>query len=276
MTDTILPQTSAPVSGARPPRRSLSRSALIAIVVVVLLIVGAGGFELMKSHSTNPPPVAKPVGANKPATAPSLAALLSLVMGNAQEQRFVHADVTLRSPKHPTLVYSDDDGVTGGVQHVTIAGGGSALVLVIGSTTFVTANRVGLTKFFGLKPHQVTRVLGHWIRLVPGNPEYTSVTEGITLASTLKEIALTGKLTRLPERTLHGQRVFGIQGAVSGSGLEGGHATMWVTVGQHGLPVEFDAAGATTTESVTFSRWGRPVIAHAPAAGSLGSGTLSG
>jgi hypothetical protein len=277
MTDTILPQTSLPQSGGEAPRPSSSRPAVIVAVVIALVIVaGIGGFELLKSRPTKSSPSAPPVAAAKPATASPLSTVLAQVMANATAQKYVHNDATLKASKHPALAYSDDDGVTGGIQRISIASGGRAVVIVVGSTTYLSGDRLGLMKLFGLNATQVTQVLGHWIRLVPGNPEYASVTDGITLASTLKEIEVSGPLTRLPERTLHGKAVFGIRGALAGNTIPGALATVWVSVGSHGLPVEFVAAGAKTTEKVWFSHWGHPVIAHAPGAGSLGSGTLSG
>jgi hypothetical protein len=281
MTDTILPQTSLPQSdGAAPrpssPRPSSSRPAVIVALVIALVIVaGIGGYELLKSP-TKSSPAAPPVVAAKPGAASPLSTVLAQVMANATAQKYVHDDATLKAPKHPALAYADDDGVTGGIQRISIANGGSATVIVVGSTTYLSGDRLGLAKLFGLNPTQVTQVLGHWIRLVPGNPEYAAVTDGITLAATLKEIELSGPLTRLPQRTLHGRQVFGIRGALAGGTIPGAHATVWISVGNHGLPVEFVAAGAKTTETVRFSHWGHPVIAHAPRAGALGSGTLSG
>ena len=83
------------------------------------------------------------------------------------------------------LVTQDDARSAAAVQRVR-EDGGHVTIRVIGPTTYFTADRGGFIKFFGLTASQAQQVRGLWVPLVPGEPGYTSVTEGVTLPSTLR------------------------------------------------------------------------------------------
>lgn len=253
---------------------------VIAAAAVLVLVVAGAGYELTKSHGTTAaappsPAVVAPPAAPQIATLHGPAALLANATANALAAKSAHVDVRTVVPKHGVAIYSDDDAIGGGIQRVRVDGG-HATVLVIGATTYVTADQVGFTKYFRMSASQARAVRGQWLPLVPGQPDYTSVTEGVTLTSTLQEIGISGTLKRLSVRTKDGQRVFGIQGQAAGDGMpKGTRATLWISVGAHGLPVEYDAGGAKPLMTARFSHWGRAVSLRTPSpiVGASGSAT---
>jgi hypothetical protein len=239
------------------------------VVVALVVVVAGAGYELTRPHGTKTaapaqPAVVAPPAAPQITTLHGAAALLANATANALAAKSAHVDVRTVVPKHGVVTYSDDDAIDGGIQRVR-AGGGHATVLVIGATTYVTADRVGFIKYFRMSASQARAIRGQWLPLVPGQPDYTSVTEGVTLASTLQEIGIAGPFKRLSVRTKDGQRVVGIQGHATGDGTpKGVRATLWISVGAHGLPVEYDELGAKASMTARFSHWGRAVTLTTP------------
>jgi hypothetical protein len=232
----------------------------------VLVVIVGGVYELTKSNSPSPVPPT-PVAATHvaaPVLTP-LESLLARVSANALAEKSVRTTVTDASGRHRTVTYRDDDAVNGGIQRIS-SRGGHVVARVVGPTTYFTGNRQGLTKLLGLTSAQASQVRGHWVALTKGQRGYASVTDGITLASSLAESGLKGPLHRLPVRVRHGQRVFGIRGTPTGAGMPRRiRATLWIRVGAHPLPVEFDQRGPHFSTIVRLSRWGRAVQVKAPA-----------
>jgi hypothetical protein len=249
-----------------PPRRSLPRpssSALAALVALVLVVVGAAAYLMMRPGSITQAPTA-PVVAAGGATAIPPAASLALMTSAALATGSVHAQITSRENGR-TVRMSQDVRATSGVQRIRAAGG-HALVRVIGSDTYFTADRAALLGYFQVTATSASKLAGRWVHLTPGHPGYRPVTTGVTLRSVLQEMKLAGPLTRLPARPRHGQLVFGIRGIPTGHGVPPhATATMWITVGKTALPVEYDAAAPNHDRTVVrMSRWGRASAAIRP------------
>jgi hypothetical protein len=250
------------------------------VIALVVVVVAGAGYELTKSHGATAaapaqPALVAPPAAPQVATLHGPAALLANATANALAAKSAHVDVRDVVGKHGVVIYSDDDAIGGGIQRVR-ADGGHATVVVIGATTYVTADRVGFIKYFRMSASQARAIRGQWLPLIPGEPDYTSVTEDVTLASTLQEIGLAGPFKRLAARTKDGQRVFGLRGRATGDGMpKGVQATLWISVGAHGLPVEYDAIGAKASMTARFSHWGRPVnlTTPSPIVGASGEST---
>jgi hypothetical protein len=189
-------------------------------------------------------------------------------MAAASAQGAARVDVTDHL-KNRTISYSDDDGRDVGIQRITVTGGMSATVRVVGSMTYLLANRAALLGYFGFPPAAAERAAGRWMLLQDGDPGYAQVTDGVTFASAMKEVTLSGPMVLLPERTMHGKRVVGIRGLVSGTtGAADSTArgTLWVAASGAPLPVAYQAGSPKIgSMSVTFSHWGEHVSAASPA-----------
>jgi hypothetical protein len=275
MTDTILPEVSARPTPTGPRRQRPSRPVLVGAAVALVLVVAGGAYELTKSPSSTPSAAApSPVVSGKPATPQTLAGVLAQVGSNALAEKSASETVRDVSGKSGVVRYADYSGLTDGIQRISL-GAGHSTVRVVGTTTYFNGDRTGLMKFYQLSAAQAKQIGDKWVPLVAGQSGYTSITVGITLVSTLNEVRLVGPLHRLPSRIKDGQHVFGIEGtAVGGGQPKGSRGTLWISVGAHGLPVEFDSAAKGNTEVVTFSRWGH-TIAVSPPAHILGQSTVS-
>jgi hypothetical protein len=263
VTDTILPQTDTPATGRKSPHQLPPRGVIVGVVAALAVLAAGAGYELTKPHSAAPAPSARPFITPRPA-ATSTDSLLAKVMANALAQHTVHMLNKTVSPKHGVAIFSDDDGVTSGVQRISIFGG-HVDVRVVGPATYFTGDQVGMTKYMGFSASQAEQVHGQWLSLVAGQPGYESVTAGVTLASALNELGLADPLRQLPPRTRHGQRVFGIQGKPTGDGTDhSARATLWITAGRPSLPVEYDVTTAGSTATIRLSHWGRAVNVQAP------------
>src|ERR1700759_2835689 len=82
-----------------------------------------------------------------------------------------------------------------------------------------------------------------WIDLVKGYRGYESVTENVTLSSSLDEVELAGPLVKVAPQDKGGVPAYGIRGQIAGGSGSLFEATRWVAVSDKPLPVEFDETG---------------------------------
>ena len=221
----------------------------------------------MLTRGSDAAPVpASPVAAHHhPASTPKTAVeWRAAAVAAANARGAVHVDVVNRL-KGRTSRFSDDDGPNTGIQRIAVDPGMRGEVRVIGDTTYFVANRAALAGYFGFPAAAVDRAAGHWMVLRAGDGGYAAVTEGVAFDSAMKEMAVSGPLVLLARRTMHGVRVVGIRGTVSG-GTAGADpaakATLWVSAAAPHLPVAFQAGSSKLgTMTVRFSRWGvRPKV----------------
>jgi hypothetical protein len=234
-------------------------AALVVAVVVVAVRAGSGG----GSAAPVPSPTTTP-----PSGSASAADRLAAAFDAAHNAGSVHLDLVQRGGGR-TLRFSDDDGADNGVQRITLTPDLRVEVRVVGSATYVRANAPGLVAQFQLPRTLAARAQNEWLLLRPGDPFYGATTEGVTLDSTLAEYGLSGRLTLLPERTIDGTAVVGIRGTASVIPRPSGKAptaTLWIRADGAPLPVAYESKlGRAATMRVTFSHWGAPVQAPAPA-----------
>jgi hypothetical protein len=241
---------------------------MVAIIAAVAL-VGAGALLYVLTRGSSTPAATSPVTARVlPVATPTTPAQgLSIAFRAAKGEGSVHVDVV--NKLHGRIGrFSDDDGGGLGIQRISVAPGMRAEVRVVPGVTYFVANRAALTGYFGFPASLARRVAGKWLVLHPGESGYAQVTEGVTLASTMKEMTIRGPLKLLPARTLHGVKVVGIRGMAAGPTVKRGDhvtATLWVTQSGSHLPVLYRASsrklGSTST---TFSRWGMHVSVASP------------
>lgn len=273
---TILPGTPP-----GPTKRSVN-TRLVAVVAAGALVAGGGVAYALGvfggSSGTTTPPAAGTSAAGNPADSfagLSGAQIVALARTAALHASGVHMTVVDRAATR-TVRYSDDDYRTGGIQRVT-TGAARAEVRVVGTTTYFTGNRAAITGYFGMPPSAVP---GHgvWFRLRPGDTQYKTVTEGVTLASAMREVALTGPYTVLPAQQRHGLAVVGVRGQVPAVPTTArSSATLWVAATGPKLPVEFDASAGPISMTVTFTQWGhtrhvaKPTHVRAVPKGAIGA-----
>jgi hypothetical protein len=261
---------------------------LTAVATIIVILAGAGVAigKSTSSHQDNSPislpatqsppvaplttpsaaPASPPVPTSPGTTSAGspLAEQLAATFTRAIAQHTVHSIARDSSPKIGSAVFDDYDGVRVGDQHISIYGG-HVEVRVIGSTTYFNGDKAGLTKYMGFSDQEVQVLHGQWLTLVAGQAGYQSVTEGVTIASTLDEDKMAGPLRRLPDKTLDGQQVFGISGhGTGGDSPAKGQATMWIST-TTGLPVEFDGSSGKSQLTETFTDWGKPIHVQTPA-----------
>jgi hypothetical protein len=240
------------------------------VVVLVVALIGAGGYELTKSGSSQPTVApasavtssAAPT-AHKPSTLPA-ATSLHQAIADALAKQSVRIVVKDRSAKHGQAVYHDDDASNGGIQRVSTHGGHVTIRLVNG-VTYASGDQLGLTGYMGLSPELAAAVGPRWLSLSPGELGFAQISRGITLASSIHELGVGGSLRRLPVRRRDGRQVVGIAGTGTGKGVpKSARATLWISVGSDPLPVEFDARSGKTSEQVRLSNWGERVHVSTP------------
>jgi hypothetical protein len=264
-----------------------SRSALVMAVVAVAVVgVDTAVAVHRTAGSTSPLPAAAPpstsgvampldgIGASPQAQQPlpraeaktenhEAKALLEAALANARAKGSVHA-VAHFVNQGGNAIFDNHDGRNHGVQRLTIYGG-HVTIRVLGPITYYTGDKRGLIKYFGYKPKLAAVESHKWVPLIAGNKGYRILTEGVTLASLLHNQRLAAPLRTLPERTIGGIPVVGVQGRAAGDGLpKHSTATWWVSTGAHPLPVEFDAVSANTRLTQRFSDWGKPVRVKRP------------
>jgi hypothetical protein len=281
------PRRAQPAQFAVAAIHNASRTALVMAVAAVALIGADAAVAVSRTGTTSAVPspgrpsassgVANPAerqllpSSPLPAQSPDAAktehdaarALLKRARANALAQHSVHA-VARFATTHGTAVYDNRAALRHGVQHLTIRGG-HITIRVLGPTTYYTADRRGLVRFFLYTP-KIAAVIGHrWVPLIAGNRGYRILTDSVTLGSLLHNERVVGPLRLLPERVIDGIRAVGIQGKGAGSGVrKNSVATWWVSTGGHPLPVEFDASTASSHLTQHFSDWGKPVHIERP------------
>jgi hypothetical protein len=197
--------------------------------------------------------------------APSPTSRLASIEAAARTQHSVHY-VTSGDYGPAVITFVGDAGISNGSQHITFKKGGKTghvNVLVLANTAYVRGDAFTLHNFMGFKPGAAATYSGRWIQIPHSAAAYGPIAAGVTLASTLDELTVAGKLSTVADRTLDGQHVFGIRGVrtVSGSTVV---ETLYARTSGSPLPVEEIASRGTMHYKATFGNWNRPVHVTAP------------
>ena len=190
-------------------------------------------------------------------------AVLAKALAAATAAHWMHLQIN-DSVKLHTASFSDDSGPTSGTQDIVVDGAHTSVRLV-DSDVYFTGDKAALLHYYGFTEAQAVRYVGQWLSLRPGGKAYDNVSGGITMASVLKEMALTGPLRMLPAVKRDGRLVFGISGKPVGSHMSShATATMWIAADGSMLPVEYVAQDGQKRMDVVMSRWGHAVNVVAP------------
>jgi hypothetical protein len=197
--------------------------------------------------------------------APTPGSRLASIEAAARAQHSVHY-ITSGDYGPAVITFVGDAGVSEGSQHITFTKGGHTghvAVLVSKSTAYVRGDAFTLHNFMGFKQSAASAYSRRWIQVPHTAAAYGPIAAGVTLASTLDELTVAGKLSSVAERTVGGQRVFGIRGVrkVSGSTVT---ETLWARANGSPLPVQEVASRGTMRYTATFGSWNRKVRVTVP------------
>jgi hypothetical protein len=253
-----------------------ARANAIALTASALLGLGMLAGCTSAGSSAAPPTAAASAGRATPtagshaAAAPALPAtrLLSAAIAAVRAGGSVHMDITGKAAGHPETVSADATN-TGGRQVITY-GTGHATVLLIDGVGYVQADAQTLEGIFQATQAQAEQAAGQWVSLRPGEKlglsTYDDVTAGITLSSIAQQMEVSGVLSKTAPTTVDGQAVIGVLAPLPASdGLPGAKLLLYVTDNAALRPVREElVGGGSTTNTVTFSRWGKRVRLTAP------------
>jgi hypothetical protein len=235
-----------------------------AITLTVSALLGLG----MLAGCTSGGSSAAPPAASAPAMSP--ARLLSAALAAVRAGGSVHVDITSDAPDG-SVAFSDDATGSGGRQVITFDGTGHATILLIGGVDYVQADAQALQGFFQATLAQAEQGAGRWISLRPGEKlgasTYDDVTAGITLSSVATELQVGSPLSKTVPATVAGQPVIGVQAPLPASdGAPRAKMVLYVTDNPALRPVRYElVGGGSTTDEISFSRWGEKLKLTAPA-----------
>ena len=193
---------------------------------------------------------------------PSAASLVSTALRNAVNSGWVH-EVDLTTGKGQSLSMVNDIGSSEGRQ-VIVADGGHATVIVLDGKAYIRGDVKAIASYFELPSSDPAQLAGKWISLVPSDPEYSAVSDAVTLRSDFNQIKLEGPFSKASV-SLGGQDVTAIHGYVPGpSSNSRVRAVLDITAEGTILPVAFQASDGQLTESLRWSKWGDAVSLVAP------------
>jgi hypothetical protein len=246
---------------------AIARTAAALLGLGLLAGCTAGG-----SGSAVPPAATAPAAPATPsASAPAMSAarLLSGALAALRAGGSVHVDITSDAPDG-SVAFSDDATGSGGRQVITFDGTGHATILLIDGVDYVQADAQALQGFFQAPLAQAEQAAGRWVSLRPGEKlgtsTYDDVTAGITLSSVATELQVGSPLSTTAPATVAGQPVIGVQAPLPASdNLPRAKTVLYVTDNAAQRPVRYElVGGGSTTDEISFSRWGERLDLAAP------------
>jgi hypothetical protein len=130
-----------------------------------------------------------------------------------------------------------------GVQQVAFADGtskGDAVVQLVDRTAYVRGDVIALVGFLGFTTAEAPKVANKWIAITSGAPDYLTITAGLTVASTMDELAMTSSGLKLgPDRTVDGSKALSLEGqTVATPTAPASGQTLYVAATGKPLPIE--------------------------------------
>jgi hypothetical protein len=196
---------------------------------------------------------------------PSPSSLLRRALAAGEHEPSVHVATSSRVGSR-SVSFSEDVAQKDGHQTITVTvqkAKGHGTVLLAGGTAYFKGDSFWLRQFVALPASVASKYAGDWIKVPRSNPAFSTVAEGVTVASSISELGLSSPLRLTKPTTVDGQAVVGIRGKSHGVG-----ATLYVRKSGVPLPVSEVVAGSegstTVRASAVFSKWGETVKVSAP------------
>ena len=166
-----------------------------------------------------------------------------------------------------TIVESTNAGVSAGNQTVTITvtGGSSGTLSIVleDDVAYIEGNNAAALIFQGFTAAAATAEATRWIAVPSNTSLFQVVAAGLTVKSTVSELALTGRLRSAGTSRVLGQDVRGIKGTFDVPGASG-PGLLYVRTRGTPLPVEEKTKGGGSTATVDLVRWNHPVTLGPP------------
>ena len=222
--------------------------------VARVLLWGIGGMAAVGAINTG---LAAPAGASgTPAQA------VSAALSGAERQASVRwaSSVTTKGITNSIVTQA---GRSAGSQLITWSEGKNAAYLAIelvNGTGYMTGTAGGLYAE-GFTQAAATSEAGKWISLTAASPAYTSTVSGLTIATTMEQMQMSGSVTSVPAVVIVGHSYPGYKGVTKP--FEGGaalHETIYVSTTATPLPVK----AVQDTSSVVFGDWGEAISVSVP------------
>lgn len=194
--------------------------------------------------------------------------VLARAVAAAKKSGTVHFELLGTSAGKTETIVGDASATDG--REIITAGAIKIQAEVIGGKAYVEGNTGGLEDQMDLSATDAATYSGKWISIASSDAPYPSLTQAVTLTSTLSELQPTGHLTLTAATTKASQAVIGVHGGLPGSVTKGttGSATLYVSTTDPNVPIVFDAqqtsSGTKESDVGTFSRWGKPLNLVAP------------
>jgi hypothetical protein len=160
--------------------------------------------------------------------------------------------------------YVGDASVAIGIQHVTYHKNGKVghvTVIADPAAAYLRGDAFALN-LLGFAPAAATKYASRWILIPKSAKSYARVSGGVMLVSAIDELSqlpLPPRLTLVPETTLNGRRVFGVQAKKSENGRTVVVVALYASATGPPLPVEYVARARNGRLTKVLSEWNKPV-----------------
>jgi hypothetical protein len=146
---------------------------------------------------------------------------------------------------------------------------GQISIILVGTTVYIRGNVFGLEQYMGFSEGAGQKEAGRWVSIAEPDATlvtiYEAVAAGLTVGTTVSELAMTGPLTETAGKPVAGQSVIAIRGTtLVNSQAPSTPQVLYVrSTGEH-LPVEADQSYKGEISSEVLGPWGQAPSVSAP------------
>ena len=192
---------------------------------------------------------------------------MNRALAAALAQRSVHYTLANSPGSGAVWHYVADVGRSAGIQRITFEQGGQTghvVIVVVAHTVYFRGDEFALNRFQGYHASASKRYAGHWIRVPASDPDYKTLAEDVTLASTITDIRLLTAEYYAGSKVIDGQRAIGVAGTSTNSGCILTCEDLYIRARGTPLPVAVREAANSTVTWQFLSRWNEPLHVRAP------------
>jgi len=193
--------------------------------------------------------------------------LLQAALTAARAEPGVHWTVSSRAGGR-TLTEQTEAGKSVGEQLITLHEGSSSgrvTIVLVDQIAYLRGNAFALRSYMDFTTAAATQEAGRWLAMRNTVPDYQAVAAGLTVASTVAQLEMTGKLSWGPSRLIGGHRATGIRGSTVPSAIAPAFSqVLYVRATGTPLIVEAVQTYKGQTGDISFGPWIAPPVARAP------------
>ena len=196
-------------------------------------------------------------------------ALMRAAIAHATAKR--HVTVTTRSTYEGVgTTFVTESNPSSGIQRVTYVIGGvrhRATFILIHGVGYLRGDAVAIGQYLSISLDEAQHDADQWIEFTRHSPDYAFITGGVTIASLMSEVPLSGAIVTTAPSKVAGIRVTTLQGvAGAASYLPRIRERLSISRSSPSLPVRETADGQGIAQVMTFTRWGDATVVRAPKA----------